>query len=137
MKLAIPNGEYMLVMLSREAAPKLYAVEEVPESKLQIEGLSLNDSGLGDWLGFYDWLRDSSKKVIGVRIWLDEENVHVAAIGECINAVMARAGKELSIFFGDDREFEDSMSDDQDFGGNRLFVGPSVFAFSFNAPATY
>jgi hypothetical protein len=134
MNRVIPSDGYLLVVLTPEAPPKVNSIEEVPESTIQVDGLNLNDAGLGDWLGFYDWLRNKSKTVIGVRIWLDEENAHAVAIGECVNAVVAKAGKELSIFFGADREFEKSLSDDQDFGGNRLFVGSSMYAFTFNAP---
>ena len=126
------TADYLLVVLTQEAPPKVRSIDEVPTSTAQVDGQSLSDSGLGDWFGFYDWLRDGSKRVIGVRLWLDEENVHVQAIGKCMG--VCRCGKELSIFFGADRKIEKSMSDDQDFGCNRLFVGLRSYAFTFNAP---
>ncbi|WMW80084.1 hypothetical protein RF679_15735 [Undibacterium cyanobacteriorum] len=130
----VPSDGYLLVVLTRDAPPKVTSIEEVPEAMIQVDDSNLNDAGLGDWLGFYDWLRNRSKTVIGVRIWLDEDNAHISAIGECMNAVVPIVGRELSIFFGADREFDKSLSDDQDFGGNKLFVGASMYALTFNAP---
>ncbi len=131
---SIQRGLPALVVLKRDAPPEFSSIGEVPASVIEVHGQTFTDSGLGDWLGFYDWLRDSAKKVIGVRIWFDEENAHSAGMAECKNVEVGNPGGTLTIFFGEDHKFEKSLSDDQDFGGNRLFLNATMYALTFNAP---
>ena len=43
---------------------------EVGDS-VSLLGKGFVDGGLGDWIGFYDWLRTRDGKLLGVRSWLD------------------------------------------------------------------
>jgi hypothetical protein len=58
--------------------PKLqpaYLVESatIEGSSIEMGGTTFRDSGAGDWLGFYDWLRTSDNEVIGVRQYVDPD----------------------------------------------------------------
>jgi hypothetical protein len=92
------------------------------------------DSGLGDWLGFYDWLRTRSGEVIGVRLWVDDANEQIRATAACAGVTAERDFFPLTIYLGEPREFEEELSCDQDFGSNMLLVSPNAFAMTFNAP---
>lgn len=124
----------VLIALSDKVPPELCSIEDLVASKVQINGEELVDAGLGDWLGFYDWLRDAPKSIIGIRLWLDQDLKCIELIRTCVNAVVAEDGRNLTIFLGSDRKFDPSLSDDQDFGANQLFIGKRVLAFTFNAP---
>ena len=121
------------VVLSPHALPKLYPLAEEPEEEMDLDGQKFKDSGLGDWQGFYDWLRTSSGKVIGVQQWLDEPHVHVGALARCRNVVLPSHQASLLIFFENERAFNTELSNDQDFGSNRLLLGQDAFALTFCA----
>ena len=95
------------------------------------------DCGLGDWLGFYDWLRTTAGEVIGVQLWVDEPR----AIG-LLQAASSYVGVEASkdclpfrVFFKAERQFDEQASCDQDFGSNLLLRGNSGLVLTFNAPS--
>ena len=123
------------VVLTEHEQPRTFALPNVPEREIELNGLRFEDSGLGDWLGFYDWLRTTSGNVIGVRLWLDEWNSHVDALGMCMNVSVPDGKKQVLVHFGAERDFEPAASDDQDFGANRLFIGEG-YALTFNSPVS-
>jgi demethylmenaquinone methyltransferase/2-methoxy-6-polyprenyl-1,4-benzoquinol methylase len=130
-------GQALAVVLHPQRPPLLRALDAVPERQLQIDGEAFEDAGLGDFIGFYDWLRTADGEVIGVRLWplLGAESAALQAAGRCANVQASPVEGPLSIYFGEARTIEPALSGDQDFGENRLFVGAHRFVLTFNAPA--
>lgn len=64
-------AETVAVVLSPSEKPRVYTVADLSGSEFVLGNEVFSDSGAGDWLGFYDWLRTKSGKVIGVRLWVD------------------------------------------------------------------
>ena len=122
------------VALSEHFLPKIYLIPEIPEQQLTLDGLRYVDSGLGDWFGFYDWLRNTKAEVIGFRLWMDEVNVHLESLSKCQQVERGVHGEILVQFATGEEEYP-PLSDDQDFGSNRLFLGENGFVFTFNPPS--
>ncbi|MBW8847785.1 MAG: ubiquinone/menaquinone biosynthesis methyltransferase [Burkholderiales bacterium] len=136
---ALSAGRAVAVILDRDRPPAIHALDHVPERALQLDDEEFNDAGLGDFIGFYDWLRSREGRVIGVCLWplLDEKSADLQAFDQCANVESAHDGAQLSIYFGDERIFDLAESGDQDFGDNRLFVGSSRHVLTFNAPGEF
>lgn len=130
----IPAGGKVAVVMSTSERPRVHAISDTLGSELALGEDLFRDAGVGDWLGFYDWLRTRSGEVIGVRLWVDEANEQLRAAGSCAGVVAGRDCFPLAIYFGESREFEDELSCDQDFGSNMLLVSANAFAMTFNAP---
>ena len=92
------------------------------------------DTGSGDWLGFYDWLRAGTGEVVGVRLWVDEPDGPIRAAAACCEVTANENLFPLVIQLGAARAFVDDLSDDQDFGANRLLASFDRLALTFNAP---
>ena len=123
-----------MVILDKAAPPQVRFIGQVPERLIEFDGERFFDAGLGDWVGFYDWMRPQARRVIGVQLFPDVNNVHLARLSLCVGVESHHKGKELRIFFGDEREFQPALSGDQDFGGNQLFVGQTRYVMTFNTP---
>ena len=123
------------VVLSPTEQPRVYAINDLSGSKFSLGNEVFTDSGAGDWLGFYDWLRTKSGTVIGVRLWTDEANDQIRAAGRCAGVAAGDSCFPLVVYLGAEREFEDEKSCDQDFGSNMLLLGPNGFALTFNSPS--
>ena len=130
----IPRDGKVAVVMSASHLPCVHAIPDTLGSELALGDDLFRDSGLGDWLGFYDWLRTRSGEVIGVRVWIDQVNEQIRAAGSCANVISERDCFPLSIYFGESREFAEELSSDQDFGSNMLLVSANAFAVTFNAP---
>jgi hypothetical protein len=122
------------IAISGSEPPRVYAIPGGLGPELLLGEEVFRDSLLGDWLGFYDWLRTSSGEVIGVRLWVDSPIERLRAAGKCAGVVAAEDCFPLMIYFGEGREFDELLSDDQDFGSNMLLVGANGFALTFNSP---
>jgi len=108
-----------------------------PLSKLFVfEGIRYFDQGYGSFLGFYDWLRNSEHRVLGVRYFPFEEFEFLFEITKQLDYVdLDPAGRWLDIYFSSDRKVLESISDDQDFGGNTILRSEDGhYALSFFAP---
>jgi hypothetical protein len=128
------NTPAVVVLLSERELPKLLPIGETPGGNITLNGRLYKDVEVGEWLGFYDWLRSESGELLGVRLWLDELCASLEPLTRCMN-VTIETPLLLSVFFGSDRRFDPKASNDQDFGGNRLFAGPHGYALAFFAPA--
>lgn len=122
------------VVLSASQQPCLHTIRGALGPEITLGEEVFEDAGLGAWLGFYDWLRTKSGDVIGVRLWVDEASEQIRAAGRCAGVVTGEDGSPLVIYLGEAREFEEAMSDDQDFGFNMLQVSDEKFALTFNPP---
>jgi hypothetical protein len=129
------QSDAVAVVLSEQQPPRLLGLSEVPQHGIALDGVRFEDSGLGDWLGFYDWLRTSGGDILGVRLWIDEDSPKIDALGNCMDVHITVDKSHALVFFGAEREFDPAASNDQDFGGNRLFVGQSGYVLTFNSPA--
>ncbi|MCM5683007.1 hypothetical protein M8A51_26190 [Schlegelella sp. S2-27] len=131
---ALQSTGTVAVVLSAVERPCVYPIPDVSESELVLEGEVFKDSGAGDWLGFYDWLRTKTGNIIGVRLWADEASHHLRAAGGCVNVITNTECFPFVVFLGDEREFVDENSCDQDFGSNMLLLSSGKFALTFSSP---
>ncbi|APW41772.1 hypothetical protein [Rhodoferax saidenbachensis] len=120
------------VAISSDSPPMVLGIANSIGAELHLNGEVFLDSGKGDWLGFYDWLRSTSGQVIGVRIWLDTKLPR--PLFKCQGVELIKADQQLLIFFGQERQFDESSSGDQDFCSNQLFLSKDRFALTFNGP---
>ena len=129
------SSEFLAVLLSPLGVPRVMKLSaaEVVAPGIRLAEADYLDSGAGDWLGFYDWLRNLQGEVIGVRQWIDE--VSTFPFSTKFEGVEA-SGKHgfLRIFFGQSREVDEANSCDQDFGHNRLLVAGESVALTFLGP---
>jgi hypothetical protein len=111
-----------VVVLPKLQPAYLVAPAIVDGTTIQLDGTIFRDSGAGDWLGFYDWLRASDNSVIGVRQFINPE-IHQFPLDLTRDDVtIDKKQRSVEIFFSNRRDYEQHKSDDQDFGDNRLFL---------------
>lgn len=111
--------KYILVELSK--TPRFWLTDEVPENRFLLDGIEYVDSNLGDFLGFYDYLRNSAGEISGVRFFPFEDCGFVE--------------KELILLASEIKEFDEEKSDDQEFGENRIYQTKSGgVLLTFSAP---
>lgn len=110
----------------------LYVLPTDVTGSVRLGGREFTDSGSGDWIGFYDWLRTSDGELLGVRTWLNIDDVGVRqelAQHSSVEVVDA----EIRVWFSGNRRYDESRSDDQDLGTHRLIRAESnEFAFTFD-----
>lgn len=97
-------------------------------------GRCYRDAGLGDFTGFYDWLRAVDGGVIGVRYLPFEASRVVCDAVAAFPYVDVTADRSaLSIFFSAECAFDPASSADQAFGDNRIFVAADgAYALTFD-----
>jgi hypothetical protein len=94
------------------------------------------DPSVQDWIGFYDWLRTSDGQVIGICLRPDEGTLDEATLKFLVALDEQNSVSDLRIFFANGHEFDPVLSDDGDFGGNKLMRGTAgSLVLAFNAPA--
>ncbi len=129
------SSGFLAVILSPYGAPrimKLSATELVAPS-VRLADVDYVDSGAGDWLGFYDWLRSPRGEVIGVQQWIDDASAFpFSAKFEGVEASVKR--DVLRVYFGQSRDVDEANSCDQDFGRNRLLVAGESVVLTFQGP---
>jgi hypothetical protein len=108
-----------------QASIDFYCFDICPESFLDKDGDELRKSHPDDDSGFYDWLRCSNKKIIGVRWFPHEDNSSflrkLTAMQINDNIEVSYDKLELRIFFSSARAIDESNSRDQDFLGNHIY----------------
>ena len=82
-------------------------------------------AGTQEWNGFYDWLRNYRNEIIGVRYFPFEDFKELASLvnrlTDCKVNTNDKGAVWFDLFFTSDRNVNEKISDDQDFGGNWLF----------------
>lgn len=98
-------------------------------------GRCYRDAGLGEFTGFYDWLRDADGGIIGVRYLPFEASRAVCDAVAAFPYVDVTADRlSLAVFFSTEHAFDPASSGDQAFGGNRVFVAANGdYALTFDA----
>ena len=78
--------------------------------------------------GHYDWLRATSRQVLGVRYWPFDDSIHKHAVQQlrttCLSldyAFVDPDSRYISILFGPVKNIDDAISDDQDMGENGIY----------------
>jgi hypothetical protein len=71
--------------------------------------------------GFYDWLRNSNRVIVGLRLGFFEKIPNWLQESYTPNVVIDEGRLRAAVFFESNREFDDAQSDDQILGDIRLF----------------
>lgn len=112
--------KYLLVELTEE--PRFWLTDEIPDERFLLDGIEYNDSAFGDFSGFYDYLRNSSDEVVGIRFLPFED----CGFHE----------KEMLLFASANENFDEKASDDQKFGDSRIYRARNgAILLTFPAPA--
>lgn len=86
-----------------------------------------------DFNGFYDFLRDDSRRVLGVRFLPSAPPEFLLDSLKSLPYVERGLSTELRIFFSQERKFDPSISVDQYFGENRIYCSTTGrIALSFS-----
>ncbi|MGC2235534.1 MAG: hypothetical protein WA584_05210 [Pyrinomonadaceae bacterium] len=99
------NKKYLLVELSEK--PRFWLADEIPDERFLLSGVEYEDSHLGDFIGFYDYLRNTAGEVSGVRFFPFED--------------CRFSKKEINLFASPEKDIDESISDDQLFTDNKLY----------------
>ena len=123
--MASGSKQLSIVCLPKQRHAYLVDAVTIEGASVGIAGTIFRDSGAGDWLGFYDWLRGSDDAVIGVRQYVDPDPMVDRILLELSrdDVIVDEKARSVEIFFSRGRDYDVLKSADQDFGGNRLFVG--------------
>ena len=87
----------------------------------------------GEWTGFYDWIRDGERRLLGVRYWPFEMTEFVIREAKDLPYVRSIDPQYLEIFFGAERHSNAAFSKDQDFLYDPVYTsrsGACALAFS-------
>lgn len=92
-----------------------------PLSGLEAAGVRYTPMPFGDGLGFYDWLRDRDRKVLGVRLW--PFDLAYPTLAECkhLEYIEVEPDKNVAIYFVPEAQVVPAFSCDQDFLYSALF----------------
>ncbi|KRR24102.1 hypothetical protein CQ14_15305 [Bradyrhizobium lablabi] len=123
--MASGSKQLSIVCLPKQRQAYLLDAVTIEGASVGIAGTTFRDSGTGDWLGFYDWLRASDDAVIGVRQYVDPGPMVDRILLELSrdDVIVDKKARSVEIFFSSGRDYDVLRSSDQDFGDNRLFVG--------------
>src|SRR5258706_433486 len=108
-----------LIVVFRPALT-LAIVKGYKQADLHIQGdLYLYQPSFGDFTGFYDWLRDSEDRLLGLRYLPFERTISSRNLPSYVTRDPNSSAME--IFFTDRREYIAELSGDQAFGNNGTF----------------
>jgi hypothetical protein len=122
--MASGSKQLSIVCLPKQRQARLLDGVTIEGASVGIAGTTFRDSGAGDWLGFYDWLRASDDAVIGVHQYVDPDPMVDRILLELSrdDVIVDKKVRSVEIFFSSGRDYNVLRSSDQDFGDNRLFV---------------
>ncbi|HKP03478.1 MAG TPA: hypothetical protein VJU77_08980 [Chthoniobacterales bacterium] len=118
------------ILVNLAESPRFTYFESRP-SETVLSELGLVDSKLGDWTGFYDWLRTDTGAIVGVRYWPFEKTEFLVRPAVASSDIVVDPRGALLVFFGREEHFDDKLSDDQAFEESRvlLFSGRHILLF--------
>jgi hypothetical protein len=118
----LPDDEtnQCLVVVLRQRLT-LALVTGYPNEELVVAGVSYKDAGYGDWSGFYDWLRDSEQRVLGVRYWPDDTGFLLDTANKFSYVIVPESRFYMEIYFSSNRSVNKQKSKDQDFLYDKIF----------------
>jgi hypothetical protein len=105
-----------------ELAPRIALASRVrwPVGSFTGNGKYYGPLGFGHSTGFYDWLRDSTSNLVGVRYWPFEDTQFLLQEVAHLRYVKVAAGR-LEIYFHSSDQIDQENSADQDFLYCELF----------------
>jgi len=86
-----------------------------PLKSFALSGQLYRDAALGEWTGFYDWLRDSNSVLLGVRYWFNEGTELLVQKANALGYIRVDPSRYIEIYFSDRRDIEPKLSSDQEF----------------------
>jgi hypothetical protein len=96
-----------------------------PLDSFRIGHITFENTGLGDFTGFYDWLRGRSGGVIGVRYWPAEDNEQLFGAATSLPCVFVEAGRCIEVLFSRVEPVDSTQSNDQEFMYAAVFRSPN------------
>lgn len=125
------GDECLIAILSRPIVVAF--ASSVPESEFRLAETAYDNLGLGDWNGFYNYLRLSRDQVVGVEFEPDDNNLLrdlKRLIGHNPQLLWKEAG--LIVFFGKKTHFDPNWTSMGHFGWNSIFRSKAnVMAITF------
>jgi len=124
-----------VITLSQTKAPTVVVANSEPDSfERDGEAFHRSSDELGYWLGFYDWLRTSDGLIVGVKLRPDSSGILNLFEPFASPSVVIKEGA-VTIRTSSQGEVIEVLSDDQDFGGNAVYVGSGgSLAIAFFCP---
>jgi hypothetical protein len=119
-----PGDEYLITILK---SPVVLAFSNrLPQDQLEFQGEIYEDLGLGDWNGFYNFLRISRDLVIGLEFQPHDRGFS-SKFKECVlgNPQVKWDGPFLQIFFGKRTDFDPHWTSMGNFGWDFFFMSQS------------
>ena len=111
--------KYLLIESTEK--PRFWLTDEILDKRFLLDGIEYNDRAFGDFSGFYDYLRNSSGEVLGIRF---------SPFEDC-----GFHDKELLLFASANEDFDKETSDDQRFGDNKIYQARNgAILLTFPAP---
>ncbi len=105
-----------------------------PQRAFVVHGKEYRDVGLGEWTGFYDWLRAADGSLLGVRYWLNASTEFLATYTASLSYVIVDPSRSIEVYFSDRRALEPKLSCDQAFLYDAVFrAGDGEYAIAFGA----
>jgi hypothetical protein len=124
---------FAVVVITKSRLPFLIPKMVIEGGIVEISGVKYYEAKINDWLGFYDWLRTKGGEVIGVRLTVDSDSDERVLFLNYEGVVVDKDRRTVHIWFTTSRGYDETISDDQDFGGNRPFRSQTgAVALTFN-----
>jgi hypothetical protein len=103
-----------------------------PVTSIAVNGQTYSPVGPA-WSGFYDWLRDSDSRLLGVRYHPSEQTAFVLKQASELTYAQLGSYGDVCLFFSSQRSFDPKKSADQDFLYDQVFVandGSTAISFA-------
>lgn len=113
------GGPCLLVLL--QSSPVLAKNLRWPLNGFTWQNQRYREAGFGNWTGFYDWLRDREKKIIGVQYTPFEETEFLAELASQLPYIDIVHPCHIRLYFSEHREFDAQLSNNQDFLYDAVF----------------
>lgn len=124
-----------LIVILNEPVPALLLLSSEKEA-FGWNGHEFQDVGIDTFFGFYDWLRTTDEKIIGVRMIFSAGEVDflIPKLAKPQYVEWTLGSTAIEIFFTDEKTYSPSLSADQGFFGNRIYKSDDgTYAMSFGA----
>lgn len=113
--------------------PHLALCDQLPKGTFNADGKTYDETEMGHWTGFYDWLRPAKGRVIGIRYWPFEEARFLIDASRWLGYVDIDESQSSITLRLDEGVFDERLSDSQDFGDNKIWEGgDGSYAVSFS-----
>ena len=126
--------ENRLLIVTISPTPRVKVVSW-PVSRVQFDDESFDEIGAGDTNGFYDFLRVPDGHIVGVRFTPFVEHSDIcdsATQGPGLQVTGAAPTASVELFWGNGREYSETLSGDQFMDYNYIFRNPSkAYAVTF------